>query len=247
MKRKKNALRNQAAAQIELLHQTRYSLSPVIRLLKNIVFLVQQISAGEVKHRKAGLRFGFAVANDIRICQCTGCHQLLLTQILYRLQAITQTGGKLKFQVFCCGQHLLPDLIRDRLIVPPEQFSGLQHGLPVFRTGFPLLTPSSALVHVIIQAWSSLPHIPGKLQMAAGKLQRQSEGLHDIMGNTSPAEGAKVLRPIITELTDQRDSGVDFPHIQPEIGISLVILQKNVVFRQISFDQGAFQHQCLKL
>ena len=54
------------------------------------------------------------------------------------------------------------------------------------------------------------------------------------------------MRPVVTELTDQGNPGVQFLHVQAQIGVALVILQKNVVFWHIALDEGAFQHQRLK-
>ena len=82
--------------------------------------------------------------------------------------------------------------------------------------------------------------------MAAGQLQRQAKRFHDIMRYASSTEGAKVFRTVVAEFAHKGDSGVNLPHIQPEIGIPLIVLQQNIILRHIPLNQRAFQHQRLK-
>ena len=244
---KQNPLGNQPTAEVELLHQTGYRFHFFIRFREHFIFFIQKISTGKMKNSKAGFRLRLTIANDIGVRQCSGCYQLLLAQILYRLQSIPETGGKLKLQIFRGTKHLTPNFICHRFVIPPQQFPGLRHGLTVFGAGLSLLAPSGALIHVIIQAGPPLPYIPGKLQMTAGELQSQAKGFHHVMGDTSAAKRAEILRAIVTEPAHQGDSGIDLPHIQPQIGIALVILQQDIVLRHIALDQGAFQYQRFKL
>ena len=218
----------------------------VLRHGEHIIVLVQQIAATEMQHCKAGLGLGLTVAHHVRICQRTGGDQLLLPQGLYGIQAVPQGGGYLEFQIVCGGEHIGLDLLRYGLVVALEQLSGLLHALPVGDGADAFLAPALALVHVVVQAWPVLAHVPWEDLAAPGQLQRQPDGLQQTVGHAPAAVGAKILRPIIGDLTDNGDGGVNILHIQPQIGIALVILQKNVVFGHIALDQRAFQHQGFK-
>ena len=66
------------------------------------------------------------------------------------------------------------------------------------------------------------------------------------MGDAPAAIGAVVARPIVGYFADQRYSGICFLHIQAEIRIPFVILQKDVVLRHVAFDQGTFQNKGFK-
>ena len=124
---------------------------------------------------------------------------------------------------------------------------GLFHPDPVFGAGNTCLAPTGTLVHVIVEAGTVFAHIPGKLLAASRQLQGQPNGLHDAVGDTSAAVGAEILSAIVGDFAHQFDFGVNILHIQPQVGIPLVILQQNIVFGGIPLDQAAFQHQGLKL
>ena len=86
-----------AAAQVELLEQAGNGFQLVVGSGKHLVVLVQQVAAGEMQHGKARLGFGLPVADHVGVRQRPGCHQLLLSQIFYRVQAVSQAGRQLKF------------------------------------------------------------------------------------------------------------------------------------------------------
>ena len=83
--------------------------------------------------------------------------------------------------------------------------------------------------------------------MASGKLECQPKSLQHVLGDATGAVWAEILRPIVGKLADHRYFRVHRTHVQPQIGIALVVLEKDVVLGHIPLDQGAFQHQSLKL
>ena len=104
-----------------------------------------------------------------------------------------------------------------------------------------------ALIHVVVQTGPVFSHIPWKLFAATGQLQSQPNGLHDAVGYGSAAVGTEIFRPVIGNPADQLNFRVNILHIQPQIGVALVILEKNIIFGGIPLDQAAFQHQRLEL
>ena len=236
----------QPPAEIELLQQAGNRFGFFIRPGEHLVVLVQQVSARKMQHREAGLRLRFPVAHHVGVRQGPGGDQLLLSQVFHRRQPVPQAGGQLKFQVFRGGEHLLADLLSDCLVISLQELLGLEHGFPVLSATLSRLAPAGALVHVIVQTGPLLADVPGELLVAAGKLQRQADGLHHVVGDGPAAVGTVIIRPVVRRLADHGDHRVDFLHIQPQIGIALVVLQQDVVFGHIPLDQGAFQHQGLK-
>ena len=82
--------------------------------------------------------------------------------------------------------------------------------------------------------------------MAAGQLEGQPDGLHHIVGHGSAAVGAVIVRAVVRRFADHGDDRVNVLHVKPEVGVALVVLQKDVVFRHVALDEGAFQHQRFK-
>ena len=85
-----------------------------------------------------------------------------------------------------------------------------------------------------------------KLLFAGGQLQRRADGFQNGVGHAPAAKRAKILRPIVGNLIDQGDGGINLPPVQPQVGVALVIFQENVVLGHIALNQAAFQHQRLK-
>ena len=246
-KRQQHPSRCKATAEIILLHQAGNRRFFLVRHRKYFIILVQQVPTAEMEHGKAGLGLRLGIPDHIRIRQRTGCHKLLLPQRFHRIQPVTEAGRQFKFQTLRRVQHLRADTGCDRFVIPHEKLPRLLNQRPVFNGAFPRLTPAGTLVHVVIQAGTVFPDIPGKFLFTAGQFQRQANGLHDVLRYAPAAKGAVVPRAVIRDFADHSDSGVYLPHIQPEIRIPFVILEQNVVFGTVALNQGAFQYQRLKL
>ena len=82
--------------------------------------------------------------------------------------------------------------------------------------------------------------------MTARQLKGQPQSFQHVLGDATGAVGAEILRPIVGKLADHRYFRVHRTHVQPQIRIALVVLEKDVVLGHIPLDQGAFQHQSLK-
>ena len=168
-----------------------------------------------MQHGKACLGLGLPVADHVGVRQRPGCHQLLLSQIFYRVQTVSQAGRQLKFQVVRGGEHLPAKLLGHRLVIPLQKLPRLEHGFPVLGAAFALLAPPGALVHVIVQAGALLANIPGELLMAAGQLEGQANGLHHIVGHGSAAVGAVIIRAVVRRFADHGDDRVNVLHVKP--------------------------------
>ena len=168
------------------------------------------------------------------------------TEFLHRLQAIPQRRRPFKFHILRSLEHLLPDFLRRRFVVSLEQLPGLKHGFPVLGAGFGWLTPTGAQIHVVVQAGTVFSNIPWELLVAVRKLQCRTDCLQHGVRYVSGSVGTEILCSIVCDFAYHGNGRVNFLHIQPQVGIPLIILQQNIVFRHISLDQGAFQNQGFK-
>ena len=88
LKGQQHDFRGQSPGQIILLHEAGYGFLPIFRLWEDLVILIQQVAAAEVKHGKASLGLCFAVTYHIRIRQTSGSDQLLLSQRFHGIQPV---------------------------------------------------------------------------------------------------------------------------------------------------------------
>ena len=165
-----------------------------------------------------------------------------MTKGLHSVQPVPEAGSQFKFQILRRFQHFAANILRNGLIVAQQELTGLLYGLPVLGGAFPLLAPAGALVHVVVQAGPVLSNIPGKLPGAVRKLQGQADRFHNGMGNAPAAIGPIVARAVIRYFAYQSDPGIFLFHIQSEVRIPLVILEKDIVLWQVAFDKRAFQN-----
>ena len=199
-----------------------------------------------MQHSKASFRLRLAITNHICIRKRPRSYQLLLTQVLHRLQAIPQRRRPFKFHILRSLEHLLPDFLRRRFVVSLEQLPGLKHGFPVLGAGFGWLTPTGAQIHVVVQAGTVFSNIPWELLVAVRKLQCRTDCLQYGVRYVSGPIGTEILCSIVCDFAYHGNGRVNFLHIHPQVGIPLIILQQNIVLRHISLDQGAFQNQGFK-
>ena len=69
----------------------------------------------------------------------------------------------------------------------------------------------------------------------------------EIVCEASSTEAHGIVRAVVTHFVFHGDGGICLPHIHPQIGIALGVLQQNIVLGHMPLDQAAFQHQSLKL
>ena len=89
---------------------------------------------------------------------------------------------------------------------------------------------------MIVQTRSVFANVPGKLTAASRKLQRQTNGLHNAVCDAASAVGSEIFSAVIGDFADQLDFGIDILHVQTKIGITLIVFQKNIIFRAVPFD-----------
>ena len=200
-----------------------------------------------MKHRKARLGFRLAVADHIRIRGSTGGDGLLFTECFNSIDPIPKAGSQLEIQSFRSLQHLLTNGGSNGSIIAQKQLTCLSNDLAIFLPGMPFLTPAGALIHVIIQARPSLSDVTWESFGAIGQLQGTNDGFHQGLCHPPAAKGSEILRVIVFRPADHGHRRILILHIQANIGVTLVILQKNIVLRLIPFDQRTFQDQCFKL
>ena len=97
-----------------------------------------------------------------------------------------------------------------------------------------------------VEAWPLLPNIPGKFPAAGGQAESLAQGVDDALAGKSGAIGPKIARPVVLRLGGQGKPGI-VPRGQADIGEALAVLEQNVIPGLVALDEGALQHQGLKL
>ena len=90
---------------------------------------------------------------------------------------------------------------------------------------------------MIVQARALLAEVARELLGAAGQLERQPQRVDDVLRHMSAAEGAKITGAVPCHLADHLQNRVFLLQIDAQIGIALVVLQKDVVLRHVPLDQ----------
>ena len=63
----------------------------------------------------------------------------------------------------------------------------------------------------------------------------------------SPAVGAEIARAVVRDARGQRDDGIGLTQVDAQVGVALIVLEQDVVFRHIVLDERAFEHERLEL
>ena len=245
--RKENFLRSRASRQIILLDEGRDGLLRVVRRRKNFIVLVEQIAVYIVQHREAALCLALIVADHVGACHGACRNELTLTERFDREQAVAQRGGAFKIERFGGRLHLGAQFLRRFLVFSLEHLHSLPDACAVFLRAARELAPCVAVIHVVIEAGPILPEVARKLLSAARELERQPERVDHMLRNKASAVWAEILRAVVLHARGQLDHRVFLMQIDAQIGIALVVLQKDIIFRHVPLDKRAFQHKRLKL
>ena len=206
-----------------------------------------QFPALEVEHRHHRTHRADIQAQHVGVRQKSSHHLLPLSQEGNGPQPVPQGGGLFKLQVLCGGLHLGAQVLLHLAELPLQQVDGLVDGLVVLAAGDLFAAVAVALAHVEVQARPLLPLVPGEGLAAAGQFQGCPESVQDGLGIMPAAKGAEVPGPVVRHPPLDGKLGIGGPHRQANVGISLVILQQNVVPGLVPLDEGVLQHQGLKL
>ena len=245
--RKENFLRSRASRQIILLDEGRDGLLRVVRRRKNFIVLVEQIAVYIVQHREAALCLALIVADHVGARHGACRNELTLTERFDRKQAVAQRGGAFKIERFSGRLHLGAQFLRRFLVFSLEHLHSLPDACAIFLRAARELAPCVAVVHVVVEAGPILPEVARKLLPAARKLERQPERVDHMLRNKASAVGAEILRTVVLHARGQLDHRVFLMQIDAQIGIALIVLQKDIIFRHVPLDKRAFQHKRLKL
>ncbi|MPM67526.1 hypothetical protein SDC9_114449 [bioreactor metagenome] len=107
--------------------------------------------------------------------------------------------------------------------------------------------PAPALAHVMVQAGPLPADVAGELAAAGGQTQSGAQSLQNGEGAGAAAEGAEVARAVLGGAAHQGKLGIGLADGQADIGVALAVLEQNVIFGLMALNEGALQHQRLKL
>ena len=176
-----------------------------------------------------------------------GSDQLLFPQILDGKQTIPHAGCPFELQRFRGALHLFAKLVLHLLVLSLQNKDHLANYGTVILLTFSDLAPTVAVSHMVIQARTIFSLVAGKCFAAARKPKRKTDGIHELLRHISSAIGAKIGCAVFHHPICQTHHRIFFPQIDAQIRIPFIILQQNIIFWHVPFDQRALQHQRFKL
>ena len=177
-----------------------------------------------MEHSEAALGRVLPVADDIGVGHGPGRDQLLFAQILDSQQPVPQQRRPLEFQGLGSLLHLAAQVLGHGLVLAPQQQNHLVHDGPVGLGRFPGLAPAVAVVHMVVEAGPVLADVPGKDLAAPRQMEREPEGVDQLIGDRPAAVGSEVIRPVAGDLADQLHHRIVCPPVDAQIRVALVIL-----------------------
>ena len=247
LRREENAARRGLARQIVLLDERRQRVVRLLRHRQDLIVLIHQIALDKVQHCKAGLRLRLVPADDVGVRHRARRDELLLPEQLNGAQTVAVFRRALKAQLLGCSLHLLLQLLTQALVLALKQEDGLLQPRVIVRLLHAGPAPPIAAVHLIIQAGPLLADIAWEFLGAARQAERRTQGVDDLLCAPSAAVGAEIARAVVRDARGQRDDGIGLAQVDAQVGIALVVLEQDVVFRHIVLDERALQHKRLEL
>ena len=201
-----------------------------------------------MQHGAAGAHLPHVHAPHVRVGADPGDDLLLLAQHGDGPDAIPQGGGLFKVQLLRRLLHLRLQLRRQLAVVAGENALRLPDAAAVLR-----LIRSARQTEAVapVPMWwfrqgRSLPMSRGNCREQVGSFSAPHTA--SMARRVSRhAEGAEVPGAVLLRLSRQSEPGVGGSGVQPDEGISLVVLEQDVVPGLVALDEGVFQDQRLKL
>ena len=231
LRREEYAARRGLSRQIVLLDKRRQRIVRLLRHRQDLIVLIHQIALDKVQHCKAGLRLRLVPADDVCICHCARRDELLLPEQLNGAQTVAVFRRALKAQLLGCSLHLLLQLLTQALVLALEQKDGLLQPRVIVRLLHAGPAPPVAAVHLIIQAGPLPADVAREFFGAARQAERRTQGVDDLLRAPSAAVGAEIACAVIRDARGQRDDGIGLTQVDAQVGVALIVLEQDVVFR----------------
>ena len=233
-----NRLRNAASrSRIVLPDQPFHRFAVALdRLVQHFDVLADEIAFHEVQNRKAALRSA-PESDGIGVRKGGGNDTLPVPQTFDSPDAVAQFTRALKTQFLGSRKHFLLQ-IRDQLLaLSLQNHRRLLNPCPVISgIGIPQ-TPAGTFFQMIVQTGPFLSDVPREGARTVRQQQCLRYGIDDFPALTAPAEGAEILRPVLCCPGTDFHSGIFFPAVHPDKGITLVVLEQDVIVGLMPFDQ----------
>ena len=207
----------------------------------------QQVAVLDVQHGAAGPGGAGVHAPHVGVGTDAGDDLLVLGQDSQRPHLIPQGGGLFKVQRLGSVVHPGGQLRRHLPQPPLKQPHCLFDAAAVLGGVRPVgAAEAVAPPDMVVQAGTLLADIPWEPAGAGGQAQGGAHRVDGVPRLTAPAEGAEKPGAVLCGTGHQRKAGVFGRFIQPHEGVTLVVLQQDVVARHMPLDQGVLQNECLK-
>ena len=200
-----------------------------------------------MQHREAGFRLRLVPADDVGVRHRACRDELLLPEQLNGAQTVAVFRRALKAQLLGRSLHLLLQLLTQALVLALEQKDGLLQPRVIVRLLHAGPAPAVAALHLIVQAGPLLADVAREFFGAARQAERRTQGIDDLLCAPAASVGAEIARAVVRDARGQRDDGIGLTQVDAQVGVALIVLEQDVVFRHIVLDERAFEHERLEL
>ena len=225
----------QRVGRVALVQTVQKDRSPVYQ---NAALIGEPDDAGPAAPQGKGHRVGIR----------TACHHRdpQLPQPLDGADPVAKSGGLFKGQLLRRQFHALLELGLQFLALPLQHLDTLADQLLIILRREPSRADAAAFFHVQLQTGALLADVPGEAAAAAGQQKGLGKETDGLIGRPPSAVGAEIPGAVPLPLAGDGGPWIVLPADADE-GIALVVLQQDIVFGLVFFDQRVFQQQSVQL
>ena len=195
-----------------------------------------------MQYREAALRAALET-DRVGVRKGRGDHALLVRERLDRADAVAQRGGLLEAKLLRRLLHSAAQSFDQFRALSFQDQRGLFDAAAVVLLRHVLETPSGAAAHLILQTGPVLADITREFPRAVRQQQGLADRGDDLARLIAPAERAVIARSILRSAAGERQLRIGTLKIDADEGITLVVLEQDIVVRPVALDQRVFQHE----
>ena len=215
--------------------------------VKQRIFLVLQGAARIVQHTYARARLSLHECDHVQFRKRTRDHMLPSAQLLHGAQAVTQHRRAFKLQFFRRFVHLFGQFFFQLLCIAFKQRNRLiDQRMVLLRTDL-TRTGRTAAPQMQIEARAVFADVTRKDSRTGFEQQRFADRINCTTRRHAARIGAEITCPVVSGAGHNGKRRIRCIRIQSDVGIALVILQKDVILGLVFFYHRVFQNQCFKL
>ncbi len=226
----------------ELLHDLRVGL--VGSTFQDEILATNHLAAADEKDLHAGFAVGAGQGNHIRVHLLARNDALLFHHPVDGPQLVADLGSALEVQVFGGSLHLLAQAVDDRLGAPLQEAAQVVDHPTVFLLADRPNARPCAQLDIVKQAGTRI--LPGDVAVASQVREDAPHHVQRLVHRPGTGEGAKVARAVLHHVASDGHLGEGVGPMHLDVGVTLVVLELDVVTRAVFFDQVHLEDEGLE-